>query len=98
MNNLEQVSTPKLNLPIIEEYMEYLKKRHKELENEQHSFKARLALNKELESIKELIEEQNMSNKWAGLDAAFGMGVSERPRKSLTIDEMANIKPTFDMD
>ena len=99
MNNLENnLDTPKLNLAAVQEYMEYLRKRHKELESEQHSFKARLALNKELESMKELIEEQNMSNKWSGLDAAFGMGTSQRPRTSLTIDEMANIKPTFDME
>ncbi len=99
MNNLENnLDTPKLNLAAVQEYMEYLKKRHKELETEQHSFKARLALNKELESMKELIEEQNMSRKWEGLDAAFGMPSTQRPRTSLTVDEMVNTKPTFDME
>ena len=63
----------KFNKELINQYVELLQKKYKELEGEEFSFKARNSIKNEIEECKALLVEESLETTWDNLSAALGV-------------------------
>lgn len=71
---------PPFNKAVIEAYLDYLIKKYDALDGEPFSTKARMAVRNEIESMKVVLEQEQMDETWRNLDSVFGMTSKPKPK------------------
>ena len=64
---------------MLQEYIGELMRQYDELAADPFGNKARLSIRREIESAKCMIQDNEMTNSWQGLNRVFGIEESQRP-------------------
>ena len=71
--NLEGFNPVEINPELIRQYLDSLMKKYSLLADDPFSGKARLALRREIEGMRALLQEREMDSMWSNLNDVFGL-------------------------
>ena len=101
METTNTLATKDINTGLIQSYLDYLLQKYKDLEQEEFSNRARLAVRKEIELMRSIMEEQSMDQTWRNLAKTFGIEHKPSARETLTepdFTESESFKSKFQRD